>query len=101
MTDTTFAVSPEVKPLKRREKVDYVGKLRVAFRRRIEATWLPTNMLIACDEDHALLSAIRIAFYEHVPLRLSPDAIWITLARGFAHACERECRKPAASVRQA
>jgi hypothetical protein len=84
MTDTTFAVSPEVKPKGRREKVDYVGELRIAFRRPIEATWLPKNLLIACDENHALLNAVKIAFYDHTPLRLSPDAIWITLARGFA-----------------
>jgi hypothetical protein len=84
MPDTTFAVSPEVTPRKRYEKVDYVGKLRVALRRPIEATWLPRNMLIACDEDHALLTAMKISFYDHFPLRLSPDVIWITLARGFA-----------------
>ena len=84
MTDTTFAVSPEVKPNGPFEKVDYIGALRTALRRPIEATWLPRNPLVACDEDHALLSAFKLAFYHHMPLRLSPDAIWITLARGFA-----------------
>lgn len=84
MSDTTFAVSPEVKPKDKREKVDYIQKLRVAFRRPVEATWLPTEPLISCDEDHALLTALQFAFYDHLPLRLSPDAIWITLVRGFA-----------------
>ena len=84
MTATTFSVSPEVKPKRVHEKVDYVGKLRTALRRPIEATWLPREPLIACDEDHALLTAMQIAFYDHYPLRLSPDVIWITLARGFA-----------------
>ncbi len=84
MTDTTFAVSPDATPKKPREKVDYVGKLRVALRRPIEATWLPREPLIACDDDHALLTAMCASFYDHFPLRLSPDAIWITLARGFA-----------------
>lgn len=84
MSQTTFAVSPEVTTETKLEKVDYVGKLRTALRRPIEATWLPRNPLVACDEDHALLSAFRIAFYKHLPLRLSPDAIWITLTRGFA-----------------
>jgi hypothetical protein len=84
MSDTTVAVSPDVKPKEPLEKVDYIGKLRTALRRPIEATWLPRNMLVACDKDHALLSAFGIAFYQHMPLRLSPDAIWITLARGFA-----------------
>jgi hypothetical protein len=84
MSDTTFAVSPDVTPKKRRERVDYVAKMRTAFRRPIEETWLPKNMLIACDEDQALLTALRISFYDHLPLTLSPDAIWLTLARGFA-----------------
>jgi hypothetical protein len=84
MSATTFAVSPNVEAKKPLEKVDYIGKLRTALRRPIEATWLPRNLLVACDEDHALLSSMRIAFYEHLPLRLSPDVIWITLARGFA-----------------
>lgn len=84
MSLTTFAVTPDAKPQKPLEKVDYVGELRTALRRPIEATWLPRNMLVVCDNDHALLSAFKIAFYEHMPLRLSPDVIWITLARGFA-----------------
>lgn len=84
MSDTTFSVSPDFTPKKSLERVDYVGKLRTALRRPIEATWLPKNPLVACDDDHALLSAIRFSFYDHLPLRLSPDAIWITLARGFA-----------------
>lgn len=84
MTHTTIPVSPDVSAKKPHEKVDYVGKLRVAFRRPIEATWLPREPLVACDDDHALLTAMKLSFYDHFPLRLSPDAIWITLARGFA-----------------
>ncbi len=84
MSDTTFAVSPDVEPGTALETVDHVGELRTALRRPIEAAWRPKNRMVACDEDHALLAAFRIAFYDHVPLRLSPDAIWITLARGFA-----------------
>ena len=84
MSDTTFPVSPDVTAKEPHEKVDYIGKLRVALRRPIEATWLPREPLIACDDDHALLTAMCASFYDHFPLRLSPDAIWITLARGFA-----------------
>ncbi len=84
MPDTTFAVSPNVTPKTRHEKIDYIGKLRVALRRPIEATWLPAGPLIACDEYQALLTAMQVSFYDHFPLRLSPDAIWITLARGFS-----------------
>ncbi len=84
MTHTTFPVSPDVKPKTPPEKVDYAGKLRVALRRPIEATWLPREPLVACDDNHALLTAMKLSFYDHFPLRLSPDAIWVTLARGFA-----------------
>ena len=84
MSDTTFAVSPDVKPEGRLKTVDHLGELRTALRRPIEAAWRPRNRVVSCDEDHALLSAFRIAFYSHMPLRLSPDAIWVTLARGFA-----------------
>lgn len=83
-SDTTFVVTPNLKAKPAQEKVDYIGKLRTALRRPIEATWLPSSPLVACDDDHALLAAMRISFYDHVPLRLTPDAIWITLARGFA-----------------
>ena len=84
MTETTFDVSADVKVTHHREVVDYVGKLRQALRRPIEQHWLPRNSVVACDQDHVLLTALTYAFYDHVPLRLTPDAIWITLARGFA-----------------
>lgn len=84
MSETTFAVSPDVKPKKPLKKVNHLSKLRTALRRPIEAAWQAKKSLVVCNEDHALLSALRIAFYDHMPLRLSPDVIWITLARGFA-----------------
>ena len=95
MSETTFAVSADVNATKPLEKVDYVAKLRTALRRPIEATWLPRNPLVACDKDHALLSSMRIAFYEHLPLRLSPDVIWITIARGFALHVNQHAEQPA------
>jgi hypothetical protein len=84
MTDTTFTVSPEVTKKRDRKIVDYVGALRTALRRPIEQNWLPRNSVVACDDDHALLTALCYSFYDHVPLRITPDALWITLARGFA-----------------
>lgn len=84
MSDTTFAVCPDVEPGGLQPLIDHATVLRQALRRPIEAMWKPARPLIACEQDHALLSAMRTAFYEHLPLRLSPDAIWLTLARGFA-----------------
>ncbi len=46
------------------------------------------------DNDHALLTAFRISFYDHMPLRLSPDVIWITLARGFALHVNEHAEEP-------
>ncbi len=84
MSDTTFAVSWDVELGKPLAKVDHTRELRTALRRPIEAAWQPKSHMVVCDDNHALLSAFRIAFYSHLPLRLSPDVIWITLARGFA-----------------
>lgn len=36
------------------------------------------------DRMHALVQAVDLAFNEHRPLRLTPDALWITLAQGFS-----------------
>lgn len=33
---------------------------------------------------HSLVQAVHLAFSQHRPLVLTPDAIWITLAQGFA-----------------
>lgn len=34
---------------------------------------------------HPLMAAVHLAFSEHRPLVLSPDAIWLTIAQGVAH----------------
>jgi hypothetical protein len=34
---------------------------------------------------HPLIDAVHIAFSQHRPLTLSPDAIWLTIAQGFGH----------------
>lgn len=54
--------------------------------------------LLACSHDessevilaggaapHGLVDAVYVAFSQHRPLVLTPDALWITLAQGFAH----------------
>jgi hypothetical protein len=34
---------------------------------------------------HPLIDAVHIAFSQHRPLTLSPDAIWMVIAQGFGH----------------
>ncbi len=36
------------------------------------------------DRMHALVQAVDLAFNQHRPLRITPEAIWITLAQGFS-----------------
>lgn len=84
MDETGFVVCADVETGGLRPTVEHARLLRDALRRPIEAMWTPARPLIACKEDHALLWAMRMAFHEHLPLRLSPDAIWLTLARSFA-----------------
>lgn len=84
MSQTTFPVSPHVTIGKPLPVVDHPALLASALRGPLEALWTPTTPLVACPESHALLAAANDAFYRHYPLRLSPDVIWLTLARGFA-----------------
>jgi len=84
VTQTTFEVSPEVTVGKLLPVIQPGEVLSAAARGRIEALWTPSALLVSCSEDHALLAAVREAFYGHYPLVLSPDVVWLTLARGFA-----------------
>jgi hypothetical protein len=34
---------------------------------------------------HPLVTAVHLAFSRHLPLTLSPDAIWLTIVQGFSH----------------
>lgn len=84
MRESTFVVSPEVKLGNPLPIIDHEQVLASAYRGGIEALWDPKARLASCDEDHSLLTAVQAAFFKHFPLRLSPDVIWLTLARGFA-----------------
>jgi len=84
MSETSFSVSPDVAPGKPLPVIDHEKVLSSALRGPIEALWTPAAPLVSCSENHALLTAVHDAFYRHYPLRLSPDVIWLTLARGFA-----------------
>jgi Domain of unknown function (DUF4419) len=84
MPGVEFDVSPEVKHGKPLPVIDPRTAFSLAFRGPVEALWTPAAPLVSCPEDHALLSAVHDAFFQHYPLRVSPDAVWLTLARGFA-----------------
>jgi hypothetical protein len=45
----------------------------------------PALAVIDHGPTHPLLGAVHVAFAEHRPLVLSPDAVWLTIAQGVAH----------------
>lgn len=57
-------------------------ELRV--RRPLHVTQRPKRRRTPGLEFHPLLEAVHIAFSEHRPLVLSPDAIWLVIAQGFS-----------------
>ena len=92
MVSVTFTVSPEVERGKPLAVVDHASLIAKAYQRPIEAMWKPNRPITGFGEDHALLRAIHDSFFLHYPLVLSPDAIWLTLARGFAtHVSPADC----------
>jgi hypothetical protein len=42
------------------------------------------SAVIEAPAVHPLLAAVHVAFAEHRPLALSPDAVWLTIAQGTA-----------------
>src|ERR1700728_559348 len=50
--------------------------------RPVEAMGATTPFLPSAG--HGLLHAVHLAYADHRPLALSPDAIWLALAQGFA-----------------
>jgi len=76
-------------------KVDLAKKPRAALDRassiasllggkRVEQLYAGNARLVACTDVSPLVQMAHDAFYEHRPLALSPDALWFTIAQGFA-----------------
>ncbi len=84
MRAVTFEVSPEVGLGERLDPIRYEEVLEGALQGTIEGLWTPASPLVTCSEKHQLVSAVYDAFFQHYPLTLTPDAVWLTLARGFA-----------------
>jgi len=52
------------------------------LRARFDALPALRRPVSAC---HPLIHAVHVAFSQHRPLTLSPDAIWLVIAQGFSH----------------
>lgn len=51
---------------------------------RLEQVYMSDAPLVACTDVSPLAQMAHDAFYEHRPMTLSPDAVWFTIAQGFA-----------------
>ena len=55
--------------------------------REIMASPIRGRQVVAVQTEYSnpLVGAIHLAFSRHLPLTLSPDAIWLTIMQGFSH----------------
>src|SRR5262245_2018270 len=82
-------ITVEVSDVALREKpetcLDVQQSIESLLQRRIEAMALADPRLVCCKDTHPFAQAAHDAFYDHLPLTISPDDIWFCLVQGFAH----------------
>src|SRR5690242_3856400 len=44
-----------------------------------------TPVVAQSNSPNPLVGAVHLAFSRHLPVTLSPDVIWLTIAQGFSH----------------
>jgi hypothetical protein len=64
--------------------VDVGTSIRKLLAKPVEAWVCSSQSLVSCDTTHALVKAAHDAFYDHHPLTIRPDDIWLCIAQGFA-----------------
>lgn len=80
----TFSVSPVEVTSTRKQPLERDATLRKLLHQPVEALYEGGGRLVLCSDANALVEAVQLAFIEHRPLTLSPDAVWLCIARGFA-----------------
>jgi hypothetical protein len=80
----TFSVSKVELATQRREAIDRATAIPKLLAKRVEQIYAGDARLVACTDVSPLVQMAHDAFYEHRPIALSPDAIWFTIAQGFA-----------------
>lgn len=83
----TFEVASVERSTTAMEPLDAQARIGALVGRRVEALGFESGgrPLVACADVNPLVQAACDAFYGHCPLTLSPDAVWFTLAQGFAN----------------
>jgi hypothetical protein len=85
----TFPVSDVEVATGRKQPLDREATLRKLLHQPVEALYEGTGRLVRCSDANAFAEAVQLAFIEHRPLTLSPDALWLCIARGFAEHVNR------------
>lgn len=80
----TFPVSDVEVASARKQPLDREATLKKLLHQPVEALYEGTGRLVLCSDANALAEAVQLAFIEHRPLTLSPDSVWLCIARGFA-----------------
>jgi hypothetical protein len=83
MDGVTFEVT-DVEPGSLLKALDVDSSVRSLLAKRVEAVHCDARRLVACDTNHPLAEAAKLAFYRHLPLVLRPDDVWFCIAQGFA-----------------
>ena len=81
----TVEVSDVAVPEKPEPCLDLQQSVESLLQRRIEAMALADERLVCCKDTHPFAQAAHDAFYDHLPLSISPDDIWFCIVQGFAH----------------
>jgi hypothetical protein len=52
---------------------------------KVEASGANRSNLLSGQGAHSFVDAVHLSYSHHVPLILSPDTVWLTIAQGFAN----------------
>jgi hypothetical protein len=63
---------------------EFLGKGSARIRGPLEASSDPSGNLVAGVRLHPFVEALHRAFYDHRPLVLTPDSVWLLVAQGLA-----------------
>jgi Domain of unknown function (DUF4419) len=66
---------------------DCLAAMQAKLARKIVASPVTGRQVVAATTEcsNPLVGAMHLAFSRHLPLTLSPDAIWLTIVQGFSH----------------
>ena len=84
-------VQRETDPLPERDALSAVTKKCGTV--KPEAWSMPIHCPIDDSTFNGLVCAVHLAYHRHYPLVLTPDAVWMCIAQGFAHHVSQNAEK--------